>query len=145
MLQQLMVVFCWFGLLQQRLPLPPGCWSFVGSGLTSFCCMPNVEWTMSRLSSASDPCGLKHSHGTMLPLDTSAIQAILAFMHNPCSCNGECFWATFLKGSTQDLRQRSGCVIASRNYQFKLATTAATWALQLSFSLQRNAVGLTMS
>ena len=26
----------------------------------------------------------------------------------------------------------SGCIIASRNYQFKIATTAATWALQLS-------------
>ncbi len=59
MLQQLMVVFCWFGLLQQRLPL---CWSFVGSGLASFCCVPDVEWTMSRFSSSSDTCGYMLIH-----------------------------------------------------------------------------------
>ncbi len=70
MLQQLMVVFCWFGLLQQRLPLPPGCWIFVGFGLANFCCVPDVEWTMSRFSSASDTCGQKHS---VLHVDTSAI------------------------------------------------------------------------
>lgn len=148
MLQQLTVMFCWFGLLQQRLPPPPGCWSFVGSGLASFCCVPDVESTMRKSGPASDPCGFKHSH---LRINTSAIWAMLSLL----SCithvlerlaiikvdvSGQVFGQQAVRRTFT-----SGCVISSRNYQFKLATTAATWALQLSFSLQRNAVGLTMS